>query len=306
MPKFPTESHRVPVRKKNKLAGRKIAQNRRNRNDYRSSGDCANLSLTVWVWRNVNPFLFALNPKKLTNSMKHNITRTSVLALLTLLTLPSGAAVVLNHSFEADSVSDGNYTGSLTSWTVVASGGDPSPGYGTYNPAEADFTGAAGGGTPLGAEGSNVLTIYTDNAANAYAGVSQEITGTTLIAGNTYTLTVAIGDYKGLNPTNWHLAISTSSMSVGTYLTNFSGLGTLLTNDQFNDFSVSYTATGLEPQIGEDLKITLWGQNDDGIGGGTHVPFDNVRVAVVPEPSTAVLGMLGSLVLVRRRRGLKN
>ena len=229
-------------------------------------------------------------------------TRTAVLALLTLLTLPSGAAVVLNHSFEADSVNDGNFTGSLSSWTVVSSGGAPGPGYGTYNPAESDFTGAAGGGTPLGADGTNVLTTYTDNDAGAYAGVSQEITGTTLTAGNTYTLTVAIGDYKGLTPTNWHLAISTSSMSVGTYLTNFSGLGTSLTDDQFNDFSVSYTATGLEPQIGEDLKITLWGQNDDGIGGGTHVPFDNVRVTAVPEPSVALLGGIGLLSLLRRRR----
>lgn len=228
--------------------------------------------------------------------------RTTVLALLTLLVLPSGAAIVLNHSFEADPISDGNFTGSLTSWTVVSSGGSPGPGYGTYNPAESDFTGATAGGTPSGADGTNVLTTYTDNDAGAYAGVSQVLTGVTLTPGTTYTMTVAIGDYKGLTPTNWHLAISTSSMGVGTYLSNLSGLGTSLSDDQFNDFSVSYTATGLEPQNGEDLKITLWGQNDDGPGGGTHVPFDNVRVDVVPEPSAAVLGMLGSLFLVRRRR----
>ena len=242
-------------------------------------------------------------PVKHTNSMKHtSITRAAVLALLTLTALPSGAAVVLNHSFEADPVSDGNFTGSLDSWTIVSSGGSPGPGYGSYNPTGSDFTGAAGIGTPAGADGTNVLTTYTDNEPGAYAGVSQVLTGLTLTAGVTYTMTVAIGDYKGLNPTNWHLAISTSSMIVGNYLTNLSGLSTSLTDDQFNDFSVSYTATGSEPQIGEDLKITLWGQNDDGIGGGTHVPFDNVRVTVVPEPSTAALGMLGSLFLVRRRR----
>ena len=248
------------------------------------------------------------NPMKYTNTTTPTsacgltASRTAVLAFLTLLTLPAGAATVLNPSFETDSVTDGNFTPSLTSWTVVSSGGSPGPGYGTYNPAESDFTGATGGGTPSGADGTNVLTTYTDNDAGAYAGVSQVLTGLTLTAGSTYTMTVAIGDYKGLTPTNWHLAISTSSMGVGTYLANLSGLGTSLTDDQFNDFSVSYTATGLEPQNGEDLKITLWGQNDDGIGGGTHVPFDNVRVDVVPEPSTAVLGMLGSLFLVRRRR----
>ena len=246
-----------------------------------------------------------INPMKRTNTSYSNIrlsaTRTAVLALLTLLVLPSGAAIVLNHSFEADPVSDGNFTGSVTSWTPLSSGGDPGPGYGTYNPAEADFTGAAGSGTPLGADGTNVFTTYTGNAVGAYVGVSQVLTGMTLTAGTTYTMTVAIGDYKGLTPTNWHLAISTSSMSVGTYLINLSGLGTSLTDDQFNDFSVSYTATGAEGQIGEDLKITLWGQND---GTGTHVPFDNVRLeaAVVPEPSAALLGGIGLLALIRRRR----
>ena len=222
------------------------------------------------------------------------------LAFLTLLTLPSGAATVLNHSFETDGVADGAFTGSVTSWTPLSSGGDPSPGYGTYNPAESDFTGATGGGTPSGADGTNVFTTYTGNAVGAYVGVSQVLTGLTLTAGTTYTMTVAIGDYKGLTPTNWHLAISTSSMSLGTYLVNLSGLGTSLTDDQFNDFSVSYTATGLEPQIGEDLKITLWGQND---GTGTHVPFDNVRLdAAVPEPSAALLGGIGLLSLIIRRR----
>ena len=224
------------------------------------------------------------------------------LAFLTILTHPAGAATVLNHSFESPVLADGTIGPVDSAWTIISSGGDPSPGIAAFNPDAPYFTGAAGSGTPSGADGTNVFTTYTDNAPGAYGGLSQVITGTTLIAGETYTLTVAIGDYLTLAPTNWHLAISTSSMGVGTYLTNLSGLGASLTDDQFNDFSVSYTATGAETQIGEDLKITLWGQNDDGIGGGTHVPFDNIRFSAVPEPSAAVLGAIGLLGLIRRGR----
>jgi hypothetical protein len=147
-----------------------------------------------------------------------------------------------------------------------------------------------------------VLTTYTAGAAGAIAGVHQTIAGTPLTAGQTYMMTVAIGDYMSLTPNRWHLAISTSSMGVGSYLVDYSPTNgnTLLTNDAFKDFSVQYTATGLESQIGENLRITIWAQNH-GTEGGTHVAFDNVRLTAIPEPSAALLGGIGCLLLLRRR-----
>ena len=248
---------------------------------------------------------------KYTNPMYSNLharpngrisARAASLAFLTLLALPASAVTVLNHSFEIDvaPTPDGGFSGpAVTSWTDINSGGDPSTGRGTYNPSESELTGAGGSGTGVGGDGSTVFTTYTGNALNAYAGLSQVLPGTTLTAGTVYTMTVAIADYLTNTPANWHLAISTSSMAFGSYLNDFSGLGSNLTDGQFKDFSVSYTATGAEGQIGEDLKITLWGQND---GTGTHVAFDNVRFTAVPEPSAALLGGLGLLFLARRRR----
>ena len=227
-------------------------------------------------------------------------TGTAVLAFLTLLALPVGAATVLNPNFENPTLAnDGDFNGedADTSWIHFAGGG---PGGGVYNPPEEFFTNASGTGTPTGANGTNVYSTNAGTTLDSYFGAYQEITDTQLTGGTTYTLTVAVGDYKTLTPGNWHLAISTSSMNLGTYLIDLSGSASSLTNDQFKDFSVSYAATGSESQIGENLKITFWGQNDG--GGEEYVPFDNVRVDVVPEPSTALLGILGSLFLVRRRR----
>jgi len=168
-----------------------------------------------------------------------------------------------------------------------------------FNPTDDWFSGSTGG-TPTGADGTNVFSTF-QAATGEFAGVYQVIAETPLTAGQTYTLTVAIGDYNNNTPTRWHLAISTSSMALGSYLVNYSPTNgnELLTNDAFKDFSVQYTATGLEPQIGENLRITIWGQNHG--GGGTHVPFDNARLTAIPEPSAALLGGIGCLLLLRRR-----
>jgi hypothetical protein len=91
-------------------------------------------------------------------------------------------------------------------------------------------------------------------------------------------------------------------MATGTYLNSNSGNG--LTNDAFTDFSVQYIATGLESQLGEDIKITLRADfnGSDGGAGAIATAFDNVRFEVIPEPSAALLGGLGLLALLRRRR----
>ena len=215
----------------------------------------------------------------------------ATLALFTLLALPAGAQTVLNPSFESPSPTDGNFIGpAALDWSDETSfHPDPIPptGRGVYNPREVDFTGAGGSGTATGgtgANGINVFTAYTDNAPDAYAGVSQVIADAQLTAGVTYTLTVAVGDYKTTIPSNWHLAVGTVSMGFGSFLADRAGLASELINDQFKDFSIQYTATGAEGQNGENLKITLWAKND---GSGTHVPFDNVRFTTALASSTS-------------------
>ncbi len=216
-----------------------------------------------------------------------------------LLALPAGAATIAinNHSFEDPVLGEDVNSLTATGWTFFNFG---LAAVVTFNPTDTYLSGSTGG-TPAGADGTNVLTTYA-GSNGAIAGVHQTIAGTPLTAGQTYTMTVAIGDYKNNIPNRWHLAISTSSMGVGSYLVNYSPTNgnTLLTNDAFTDFSVQYTATGLETQIGQDLRITIWSQNYG--TGGTHVAFDNVRLTAIPEPSAALLGGLGLLALLRRRR----
>lgn len=201
----------------------------------------------------------------------------ATLALLTLLALPAGAQTVLNHSFEttATTLADGG-DGLANDWTHFITGG--ALGNGAYNPLAENFTGTAGTGTATGGDGANVFSNNAGTTKPGQAGAYQVISDTLLTAGTTYTLTVAVGDYKGLIPTNWHLAISTSSMAFGTFLADLAGLASALTDDELKDFTITYTATGLETQIGENLKITLWAQND---GAGQYVPFDNVRFTAV-------------------------
>lgn len=84
---------------------------------------------------------------------------------------------------------------------------------------------------------------------------------------------------------------------IGTHLATLSGTGAQLTNNEFKDFTFSYTATGAETG---NLRIAMWAENS---AGGTHVAFDNVRLSlsVIPEPSAALLGGIGCLLLLRRR-----
>ena len=229
------------------------------------------------------------------------VAHTAAISLLTLLALPAGAVTVFvpNHSFESPTLTgDGDFN-AATSWTAFNVGTDT--GGGNYDPFEVNFTGAFNGGTPAGADGRNVYSTSSNITVGNTAGAFQVLAGTTLTADTLYILTVAIGDYKDLVASTWNLGISTSSMPFGSYLSTLSGSGNSLPNDALNDFSVSYTATGLEGQNLEDLKVTFWSTGD---GVGTNVPFDNVRftAAAIPEPSAALLGGLGLLLLARRRR----
>lgn len=213
-----------------------------------------------------------------------------------LLALPAGAATVIpvtNHSFETPTLGDGGGAG-FTGWSFFGVNG----GAITYNPTSANFTGAAGSGTPSGADGANVLST---NAAQTtgYGGVNQVITGAQLTAGETYTMTVAVGAYKDLGVSDWRLAINTQSMAIGNYLAATTGTAGQLTVDDFNDFTVQYTATGSETQKGENLQI--WIMNAANSWSSKNVAFDNVRFTSIPEPSAALLGGIGCLLLLRRR-----
>lgn len=68
----------------------------------------------------------------------------------------------------------------------------------------------------------------------------------------------------------------------------------------FQMISRTYDATALAAHIGETTKIRIAIPDSNEIGN--RIIFDDVSFAVIPEPSAALLGGLGLLALLRRRR----
>ncbi len=87
-------------------------------------------------------------------------------------------------------------------------------------------------------------------------------------------------------------------------------LGNYTTNDTFTLFSYSGTFSGNFTGLADDSTFTgaggLWRINYDataaGLNGGTVVDARYVTVTAIPEPAAIILGGLGMLVLLRRRR----
>lgn len=200
------------------------------------------------------------------------LTLKSLSAALVLTSAASHAATVLNFSFEADPILDNGFSGSASNWTV--SGG------------------------PAGTQDFALQNPQaTDGEQHAYANggaMLTQLTSETIIGGQTYTLTVDVGQIDVFSGSLGTLRLYGSTLGAGTAIAELTGIaptpGTYLLNRTF-----SYTApAGGGPFAGQTVGIALMGQS------GQQVLFDNVRF--VPEPSTALLGGLGALALLRRRR----
>lgn len=205
------------------------------------------------------------------------LTFKSLSAALVLTSAASHAAIVLNPSFEVDALAPGGFTGTSTNWTIA---GGP-------------------GGTQHFSTQTPLATAGIQHAyANGGASLSQ-LTSETIVAGQTYTLTVDVGRESTLNSSLATLRLFGSTLGPGTAIAELTGIapgqGSYLLGNTF-----SYTALPSgDPFLGQTVGIALISQS-----GGVQVLFDNVRFDVVPEPSSLLLGGLGALALLRRRRGM--
>ncbi|MBT8044810.1 MAG: hypothetical protein KJO79_07655, partial [Verrucomicrobiae bacterium] len=84
-------------------------------------------------------------------------------------------------------------------------------------------------------------------------------------------------------------ATSLLGSTSGTF--DFVGEGVTVTT-----LSFQYISDGTEGVIGDDLAVRVFGST-------SHAIIDNLEVDYVPEPSAALLGGIGALMLLRRRRG---
>lgn len=206
----------------------------------------------------------------------------SLLAGLVLASATSHAATVTNFSFETDALAPGGFSGSPPSgWT--------SSGIGSSGPQRFSTQ------TPLPTNGIN----------HAYLGggaTLSQLTSETILGGQTYTLTVDIGQESSFTGSLASFRFFGSTSGIGIALSNLNGTAELtnlapsrggyLLNQTF-----TYTALASgDPFAGQTIGIALVGPSTG------QILFDNVRFDVVPEPSALLLGGLGTLALLRRRR----
>jgi hypothetical protein len=214
-----------------------------------------------------------------------------ILAVLLVATAAQATPIAIaNHSFEAQTLSNGSNDAFVNGW------GQTSGPY-VYNPTSSQFS-------PVEApDGQNVAVINPDsNGAFFYQDLS-----TAFEEGKTYTMTVSVSrrlDHTAaFDTTEWQfgLGLDTSASMLA------STSGTIAAGDAghgvWTDFQVVYTATAADDGVGIRIRLKNIEEYLDGGAYDSAVAFDNVRLDVVPEPATmSLLGIGGLLALVRRKR----
>jgi hypothetical protein len=176
---------------------------------------------------------------------------------------------ILNASFEDPTISEGNYTYSITDWTLSSTGGTVN--FGSWLPAP---------------DGNNVAWAGGATSTN----ISQ-ILSATIQANYTYTLSVYAGSWTYSNPTYEVQLVASESNTVLDYATGAAPA------HGYNFLQFEYTSDSL--YAGQHLKIVL--KNT----GTAEVDFDLVSLDATPVPVPASLFLLGSglvgLLVLRRR-----
>ena len=226
--------------------------------------------------------------------MKTKIPHFIFAGLFAVTTASQGASIAItNFSFQADDQGgDGGLSvATPTGWTNLGGilGTINFNAGARYTTADADDANPSGG--TIGDMDGNQALFTINNG-----GVSQTL-GDSIVVGNLYTMTVAIGDHDAGNRAGFSgydirlLAGGSTVASISS--TTTPGDGT------FTDVSFSYTAQAGDSGL---LGIELIEING---GSGKAVDFDNVRLSFtsfVPEPSSTALLGLGCLAIALRRK----
>ncbi len=215
--------------------------------------------------------------------------------------------VVANASFESPALADGTAISS-SSVTFASQGGygwvyDPNSSI--INPDASEFTGAAGSGTPLGADGPQVTDVAR---VSGFGGIIQVLAGGDGIVGNSddplvsastvYLLTVSVG-HSLLRPNfgGYDLQLFARNGVQDTIIAQITDAGAAIVPGTFSDVGLFLDSSNLSPSVyGQALGIRLQPQSSSGT-----VQFDNVRLEAVPEPASWTLLFVGAWHCVRRQ-----
>ncbi|HXO88400.1 MAG TPA: hypothetical protein VN885_07090 [Candidatus Acidoferrales bacterium] len=214
----------------------------------------------------------------------------AVVAALILFAMVGGSAradniAVQNGSFDQLNASGFSFfcgsgcaynLGPIPNWTMAGYGGSFEPG-GAFN-------------TPVPDGGSNIAFI---------TGTLSQDLGVPEIAGDTYTLSVFVGDRLDNTPGTWSIMLDGGS----TVLCSNGGVDSSIALGTFAEESCTFTASSTVPS--GDLVVWL-------TGSGFPASFDDVTVTQTPEPNSALLLGAGVLLLAifgmfyKRKQGLQD
>ena len=171
---------------------------------------------------------------------------------------------------------------------------------GTIHDAYATVT-APGGGLSVAPGDTNNSWIYSNGLDFSI------LLGDDLAANTTYVLSIEVGkriDHPSLTDGNPALRLGFGSTPGASYLTPTVSLTPATVGNGWVTWSLTYTTGAAPVGLGQDLRIDIVNQGT-GTAGITNAQMivDNLKLTAIPEPSTALLGGLGMLALLRRRRG---
>ena len=212
-------------------------------------------------------------------------TRLAALAGLALAAGSVNAATILNASFEDDDVANDSFSdGVAANWNPTGGSVVGTQDFGPQSPAATD-------GDQHG------VVSYTGRSLS-------QLTAFTIADGETYTLTVDVGQVDAFSGSQGTIRLFGSTGGLGIALVNTNGTaelsgiapgkGAYLLNQ-----TVTYTALASgDPFAGQQIGMMFTNSS------GTQTLYDNVRldIVAVPEPSSAALLGLGGLTLIIRRR----
>ncbi len=181
---------------------------------------------------------------------------------------------VNNFDFSNPSLANGNSNGgSIPGWSATVTTGT----IGTYNPGIEYYSNPS----IVDPGSSGVIGTMADpNVAFLYWGSGQSIstaTGYSIVAGETYRLTVAVGNRNGAFAApfgGWQIEL----LDGDSVLAMQSGISAPAPGS-FGDVSLYYTAVTGDSGL---LRIRL-------SQPGVYADYDNVRLDVVPEPASVML-----------------
>lgn len=197
---------------------------------------------------------------------------------------------IVNGGFELPTLADGQTTnGDIPGWTSLACSNECA---GVFNP-ELGHPGFPSGSVP---EGNNALYMIQH--------ITQTLT-TPIQGGLTYTLSLMVGNPSD-RPDNLAFGFSLDALGGGNLVSYSAPLSTLSgSNGSFVPLSIQFAVPIGYADIGKLLQVNLYGPVESG-PGLQYVAYDEVQLAAVPEPASALLLAGGIALLLTSRRWSDN